>query len=227
MANNWVYFIYDPATKQVKIGQSWNPVQRLTSIKGHGHNKAEIIAIIPAHSVERELHELFASHRQEGEWFELSDELREYIQETQKLPPIIIKEVTETAPVRIVERTELQPIINYSLPATPGPIEVPIPVPAVYTRHRRDSHAYVGLAFGLLHFAGAIFIIGGAIGSGHPVWNLRSVGGLAMIVFAGTVLVGAFIAQPYIWPVVYAVRETMSLPTAPVIQSTYDKQEHA
>lgn len=180
MANNWVYFIYDPDIKRIKIGQSWNPVQRLAGIRGHGHNKAEIIAIIPAHSVEKELHEQFSYLRAEGEWFNVDDNLLNYIQESQRLPPIIIKE-TSAPIVNVIERIE-QHTERVEVQPAPPPQTI---IEYVEKPPRRLqvswAYYYAPLIIGLVHFLAGAFLVGVMVTAKNPTLNFFTVSSLIMI----------------------------------------------
>jgi len=78
MANNFVYFMKDPHTGLIKIGQSKNPEKRMKSIRTN-HPGVTILATMEDHSLERELHDRFSHCRREGEWFEPSHALMLYI----------------------------------------------------------------------------------------------------------------------------------------------------
>ena len=78
MANNWVYFVHDPDTDEIKIGQSISPEARLKALQRERPN-AYILATMPDHSLERELHDRFESLHVGHEWHRSSLELRTYI----------------------------------------------------------------------------------------------------------------------------------------------------
>jgi len=59
MANNFVYFMKDPHTGLIKIGQSKNPEKRMKSIRTN-HPGVTILATMEDHSLERELHDRFS-----------------------------------------------------------------------------------------------------------------------------------------------------------------------
>ncbi len=85
MANNFVYFMWDNDTGQIKIGQSKNPESRLRDIRAERPN-TELLTYLPDHSLERELHIRFSGLRMDGEWFKPSSELLQYILREQARP---------------------------------------------------------------------------------------------------------------------------------------------
>lgn len=76
-----VYFIQFPGLSYVKIGTTLDLRGRLKSLQSSVPNGfLEVLATTPGgYSVESELHVRFAHLRREGEWFELRDELADYI----------------------------------------------------------------------------------------------------------------------------------------------------
>lgn len=73
----WVYCIYSPITKLVKIGMTGNLTSRLQSIKTSvGHNIDLICAVKCENNGHFEscMHEHYRSLRQKGEWFDISPE---------------------------------------------------------------------------------------------------------------------------------------------------------
>jgi hypothetical protein len=80
MVNNWTYFIIDPETGNIKIGRSYNPQNRLSGIRVT-HPGADILATLPDHSLERELHKRFQHLNVEGEWFSPGDDLIDFIED--------------------------------------------------------------------------------------------------------------------------------------------------
>lgn len=77
-ANNWVYFVHDPDTDEIKIGQSVSPDDRLRALRRDRPN-AYLLATMPDHSLERELHERFGHLHVGHEWHRAAPDLREYI----------------------------------------------------------------------------------------------------------------------------------------------------
>lgn len=74
----YIYLIYDYATKLFKIGLSKDPTARLNAMnRARATATLEMIHVFPADNVlraEKELHEMFAEVRTEREWFDLSDQ---------------------------------------------------------------------------------------------------------------------------------------------------------
>ncbi len=82
-----VYFIEDVERGCIKIGTSRDVKRRLCAIRSaasHVNRKMSlrILATVEGgRAVERHLHELFATHRENGEWFKPVPELHQYIRE--------------------------------------------------------------------------------------------------------------------------------------------------
>jgi hypothetical protein len=76
-----VYFIRGTTTGLIKIGESIDPIARLTELSKCGSEELQLLAIIENGSrTERELHAKLSSHRVHGEWFRPShDVLNELI----------------------------------------------------------------------------------------------------------------------------------------------------
>jgi hypothetical protein len=75
-----VYFLYDRAAGRVKIGHSITPHTRRTDISRKVGRQLEIVgAMYGGRSKEMELHKHFADLRIEGEWFQVTIELAEFI----------------------------------------------------------------------------------------------------------------------------------------------------
>lgn len=69
-----VYFIRGDMTGLIKIGESIDPVARLTELAKCGSERLQLLAIVANGSgTERELHTKLASDRVHGEWFRPSD----------------------------------------------------------------------------------------------------------------------------------------------------------
>lgn len=80
-SQSWVYFIANHEDGTVKIGYSDDPQRRLSDLQMGNHSRLEILATVPGgQDVEQMLHERFADSRIDGEWFDLSGNLREFIQ---------------------------------------------------------------------------------------------------------------------------------------------------
>jgi len=180
MANNWVYFMYDPETDQVKIGQSNNPVQRLSDIRRE-RPKVELIAIIPAHLAERELHQRFADLHTTGEWFMLDDNLRELIAQSQQLPPVVIR-VESTPIIEAVQTLPSSIDVPVSVPSTPMPMPTPMPI------SNRGGVSVLPLLAGLMHLGIGVFLVGEVSILPAPNWNLYTVSAFVGFFVTGTVL---------------------------------------
>jgi hypothetical protein len=78
-----IYFIQheDDPDGPVKIGYSGDPEQRLSTLQIASHKKLVILGVIPGDiSVEHRLHETFDAARLDGEWFDLTDDIRALIE---------------------------------------------------------------------------------------------------------------------------------------------------
>jgi hypothetical protein len=70
------YFISNGV--HVKIGKSTYPKERFKSLQTASFLPLQILAIVDG-DIEQNLHRRFEKYRVKGEWFELSNELREFI----------------------------------------------------------------------------------------------------------------------------------------------------
>lgn len=69
-ASRSVYFMRGQTTGLIKIGESTDPVARLTSLTKGGSEAIDLLAVLASGSrTERELHALLAADRVHGEWF--------------------------------------------------------------------------------------------------------------------------------------------------------------
>ena len=77
-----IYFIVEEGDEYVKIGYSRKPLKRIVSIM-HGNPRQLSIALIidGGMALERALHERFKETRVNGEWFEMTDEIRHVLRE--------------------------------------------------------------------------------------------------------------------------------------------------
>jgi hypothetical protein len=85
--DGYVYFIANEGRGVVKIGESGNVQKRLASMQTGHCDDLKIIGIIPAAfplRLEGELHAKFHKDHIRGEWFALSDEIKQYIQALEK-----------------------------------------------------------------------------------------------------------------------------------------------
>ena len=86
----WLYFIQCQTTKRVKIGISADVEGRLKWIRQVSPTQVEILCKIKTRSgLESVLHEQFAKYRLHGEWFEFSDEIREYVEKQKGYKPVV------------------------------------------------------------------------------------------------------------------------------------------
>ena len=75
-----VYFIEAIGVDRIKIGYSDNPDKRLKQLLTGSPLTLELRATMPGSlTTERELHQRFAHLRIENEWFQYTDEIRQYI----------------------------------------------------------------------------------------------------------------------------------------------------
>lgn len=92
-----MYFIQDVVTKEIKIGQSKNPEQRLKDIASSEKRKVIILRYVPAPSLEKMLHSYFSADRIQGEWFYPSDKLIELIKTPNISAVVMYPELIEEA----------------------------------------------------------------------------------------------------------------------------------
>lgn len=75
-----IYFAQCSGTDRVKIGYSGDITRRLQSLSTSAPFPVVLLGYIAGEqSLERELHAAFAKHRKNGEWFELSREIRQFV----------------------------------------------------------------------------------------------------------------------------------------------------
>lgn len=90
-----VYFLYNPATKLIKIGTTTNYYARLSELQGQQESRLELLGLLEGDIViEAAIHLRFAIIRVprkryggQLEWFYDTPELREYIAQTAHLSP--------------------------------------------------------------------------------------------------------------------------------------------
>lgn len=76
---SFIYFI-GPKDGPVKIGFSINPFERRADLQTGNHSDLFIFGLMPGdESDERELHARFSESSIRGEWFQLTDDLRQFI----------------------------------------------------------------------------------------------------------------------------------------------------
>jgi hypothetical protein len=76
--DKFVYFIFDVKSEAVKIGKTNNIFRRFRSFQIAHPNILELLATYPE-NIERKLHKLFKKYHIRGEWFEYSEEIKEWI----------------------------------------------------------------------------------------------------------------------------------------------------
>lgn len=77
-----VYFIEDPHAGYVKIGVATDVRKRMAQLQcSHGHPLKLLGTMSGGRPVEKNLHEMFARYKVRREWFKLSDEIKEFIDE--------------------------------------------------------------------------------------------------------------------------------------------------
>jgi hypothetical protein len=76
----FIYFIADLTNNEVKIGISKDPHKRLKQLQTARSNKLKLLKTVHGtNEDEKKYHSLFCWYKKEGEWYELSDELWEFI----------------------------------------------------------------------------------------------------------------------------------------------------
>lgn len=79
---NFLYFLHDKALNRVKIGVSTSPEKRKRTIETSTGLPLTFYGLwANAGHMETPLHHKFAEYRTMGEWFEFSDEIKQYIEE--------------------------------------------------------------------------------------------------------------------------------------------------
>ena len=72
------YIVFNPKSKQIKIGKSKTPENRIRTLETQAGAEFEVLALIES-DLELKLHKKFAEYRTVGEWFEDRDGvIREY-----------------------------------------------------------------------------------------------------------------------------------------------------
>ncbi len=77
------YLLYCPSVQLVKIGRACNPLGRMKDLRTMNAAAVEPIAVLKV--PEAELHERFAEFRHHGEWFRISDEMVDYLDEIDEI----------------------------------------------------------------------------------------------------------------------------------------------
>jgi hypothetical protein len=78
-----VYFVQQGTTGHIKIGRSWNPVDRIRKLSTASSAELVLLGVIDGGYQERELHKRFEHLRvkKNGEWFKASEDLVSYVRE--------------------------------------------------------------------------------------------------------------------------------------------------
>lgn len=79
-SDTFVYFIIAEESGLIKIGLAKDPIGRLKILQVGNHEKLSWIGSLAGdHSLEREIHQMFADSRVRGEWFRPSQPLHDLI----------------------------------------------------------------------------------------------------------------------------------------------------
>ena len=77
-----IYFIREEGSNYVKIGSSCNPERRIEDIQTSNPRKLELVRMIDGGDrAETILHSIFKKDRVRGEWFRISKELEQFMNE--------------------------------------------------------------------------------------------------------------------------------------------------
>lgn len=97
-----IYFIHAKGTRLVKIGYAADPWRRLNKIQCDTPRTVKMLAVEPGgREREDELHVQFKASRHRGEWFLLTDDLKEYIAQLPPMPS------AQEAPINIGTHADL------------------------------------------------------------------------------------------------------------------------
>jgi len=84
--SQYVYFIEATGLNRVKIGYATNPTKRIKDLDTGSAVNLELLGVVPGSlAKERQLHQKFAQYRIKGEWFNYSDEIKDYVKENTSL----------------------------------------------------------------------------------------------------------------------------------------------
>lgn len=82
-----VYFFHCAGDNTVKIGWSDDVRYRVAQVQWAAERKLSIIMVLPGgREEERALHQQFEAYALGGEWFDFSDEIRQFVSKTPSLP---------------------------------------------------------------------------------------------------------------------------------------------
>lgn len=80
-----IYFIGSKDARMVKIGYTTALKKRVSALQNSSPVKLEVFASVRYHeSLEKLLHDRFSNQRRHGEWFEMDDELGEFVDGVRK-----------------------------------------------------------------------------------------------------------------------------------------------
>jgi hypothetical protein len=124
MSDPTIYFVLAEHTRRLKIGYSIDPVGRLAALQTGCPEPLSLLGWISydatprqVMAIERELHDCFAQWRLQGEWFEATTELLEFVEEIR---------CPETAPGwRAVMELDVEPPEDPRRPQIPEGVDVP------------------------------------------------------------------------------------------------------
>lgn len=81
----FVYFVLDESSVAVKIGCTLRPEERFEELQKLNANELRFLLIISGTTKrEKRLHAKFSKYRIHSEWFEYSDEIKNYVQEKER-----------------------------------------------------------------------------------------------------------------------------------------------
>lgn len=77
---DYIYFIVDYDKKEVKVGYSKHPEQRLKELKTSNSGNLILAKIVPGTRIdEKKFHKVFCHSKIRREWFKLTPEIEEFI----------------------------------------------------------------------------------------------------------------------------------------------------
>lgn len=75
-----IYFILNEENQHIKIGYSVNPLKRIKALQTGNSYNLEILTVIEGDiSMEKLLHKKFKNYKIKNEWFQFSEEIKEFI----------------------------------------------------------------------------------------------------------------------------------------------------
>lgn len=77
---SYIYFLYAPISKRMKIGYTKFPDTRINRIQSTSPEQLTTLKIIEGNgTLEKMLHRLFVGERNHGEWFDASEEMKNFV----------------------------------------------------------------------------------------------------------------------------------------------------